>query len=348
MATTTERVVNYLLVEDNNEHGDIVRRCVRHTKMPSEVHCVSNGADCLAYLAGEKPFGDRSQYPYPHVVLLDIRMPGILDGLQTLKAIRADSRHRSLVVMMLTTSDRDTDVSRAYELGANGYIIKSDDTGEMIEKLLHLQLSFETLVQLPGRKQESALGPQEETQRESAPAGAVDSFVQCDQNAAFDMLVSTYQKDRDETLELLKSMEQVNATRFTNLVHRFCLEERNLFAGGQDVDWVFIREVVMEKLPRYTSLSKMAGLVTSITAVLESNQASHLDNSSWQLWQGFCRAYLSQEIDSPAEPDEEVPEPLPWRTQRWKAVAIGAIVVLFALLLGVIVRELDVIIWELR
>lgn len=161
----------------------------------------------------------------------------------------------------------------------------------MIEKLLHLQLSFETLVQLPRRKQESALGPQKEMQRESAPPDAVDSFVHCNQDSAFDMLVSMYQKDRDETLELLKTMEQVNDIRFANLVHRFCLEERDLLAGGEDVDWIFIREVVMEKLPRYTSLNKMAGLVTSLTAVLESNQASRRDNSSWQLWQGFCQAF---------------------------------------------------------
>ena len=99
----------------------------------------------------------------------------------------------------------------------------------------------------------------------------------------------------------------------------------------------------MEKLPRYTSLNKMAGLVTSITAVLEGNRAARLDNSSWQLWQGFCRAYLNQEMDSPLEPgeepDKEAPEPLPWLTQRWKALAIGALVALAALLLGVIVRE---------
>ena len=345
MPATTERVITYLLVEDNDEHAEIVEKCFRYHKLASEICRVKTGTDCLTYLAGEKPFGDRNEYPYPDVVLLDIRMPGILDGLQTLKAIRADSRHSSLSVMILTSSERDLDIDRAYKLGANGYIVKSDDTGEMIEKLLHLQNSFKTFVRLPGQKQEPALGSQKEMQGEPALPGTVDSFVHCNPDAAFDLLVSTYQKDRDETLELLKAMEQINVTRFANLVRRFCLEERNLFAGGQDVDWVFIREVVMEKLPRYMSLNKMAGLVTSITAVLESNQASRLDRSSWQLWQGFCRAYLNQEIDLPAELNEEVPNPLPWLAQHWKNVAIGALVVLFALLLGVIVRE--VIRWEL-
>lgn len=57
---------------------------------------------------------------------------------------------------------------------------------------------------------------------------------------------------------------------------------------------------------------------------------------------------LNQEIDAPEEPEEEVPEPLPWLAQRWKAVAIGALVMLFALLLVTIIRELNVIIWELH
>ena len=92
------------------------------------------------------------RYPYPDVVLLNVRMPGALDGLQTMQTIRSDSRHRSLVVMMLTTSDRDLDVSDAYELGANGYIVKSDDTSEMIEKILQMRWSFESLVQLPQEK----------------------------------------------------------------------------------------------------------------------------------------------------------------------------------------------------
>ncbi len=348
MATTAERVINYLLVEDNDEHALIEEKCFRCQQLASRVRRVKTGADCLAYLAGENPYGDRGEYPYPDVVLLDIRMPGVLDGLQTLKAIRADSRHCSLSVMMLTSSDRDLDVDRAYKLGANGYIVKSDDTGEMIEKLLHIQLSFETLVQLPGRKQDPAPGPQEELQGELTSPDTVDSRAHLDQDSTYDMLVATYRRSRDEALELLDTLEQVNTTRFANLVHRFCLEERNLFAGGQDVDWVFIREVVMERLPRYTSLNKMAGVVTSITAVLEGNRAARLDNSSWQLWQGFCRAYLNQGMDSSAIPYEEVSEPPPWFPQHWKAIAVAALVTLFALLMGVIVRELHPIIRSLQ
>ena len=339
MSATSERMINYLLVEDNDSHAEIVEKCFKFQKLASEVRRVKTGTDCLAYLAGEKMFADRSQYPYPDVMLLDIHMPGILDGLQTLKAIRADSRHSSLSVMMLTSSERDLDVNLAYKLGANGYIVKSDDTDKMLEKLMQLQHSFETLLQLPRQTQKSALDSEVEIQRESASPGPVDPFVECDQDDIFDTLVSKYKKNRDETVELFKAMEQVSASHFANLASRFCMEERHSFAGGEDVDWVFIREVMMDRLPRYTSLNKMAGLVNIITAVLEDNPAARLDNSSWQLWQGFCRAYLNQEMESPTEADDEPQEALPWLTQHWKNIAIGAIIVLFALLLGVIIRE---------
>ena len=152
MTVTPEQTINYLLVEDNDDHAEIIEVCFQYEKLPSRIRRVNNGADCLEYLAGRGPFADRTRNPYPDVLLLDVRMPGVMDGLQTLKAIRSDPRHRSLYVMMLTTSESDSDVSRDYDLGANGYIVKSADTGEMIEKLLRLQHSFESLVQLPARK----------------------------------------------------------------------------------------------------------------------------------------------------------------------------------------------------
>lgn len=142
MAATTERVLNYLLVEDNDDHADFVERCFRYGKLSGQIHRTHCGVDCLAYLDAERPSLDREQEPYPDVVLMDIRMAGALDGLHTLLAIRADPRHRSLPIIMLTSSDREKDVHRAYELGADGYIVKSFDTDEMTERLRQVQPPF--------------------------------------------------------------------------------------------------------------------------------------------------------------------------------------------------------------
>ena len=142
MGRTTEQVMTYLLVEDDDDHADIVGRCFHYAKLPVQVHRVATGVDCLNYLDGEEPFADRGRYPYPDAILLDIRMPGLLDGLRTLHAIRSDPEHRSLPVTMLTGSVRGPDVDRAHELGINGYIVKSDNTGEMMESLRNLQHSL--------------------------------------------------------------------------------------------------------------------------------------------------------------------------------------------------------------
>jgi len=68
---TTERVINYLLVEDNDDHADLVERCFRHGNIASAINRVRLGAECLAYLAGDAPFADRAEHPYPDVILLD-------------------------------------------------------------------------------------------------------------------------------------------------------------------------------------------------------------------------------------------------------------------------------------
>ena len=142
MTATIERVLTYLLVEDNDDHADLVERCFRYGNVPGQIRRAHCGVDCLAYLDAERTSSDREQDTYPDVILMDIRMAGTLDGLHTLLAIRADPRHRSLPVIMLTSSDREKDAHRAYELGADGYIVKCFETDEMTERLRQVRPPF--------------------------------------------------------------------------------------------------------------------------------------------------------------------------------------------------------------
>ncbi len=299
MTTTDERILTYLLVEDNDDHARIIEQCVRYGNRPDRIHRVSSGADCLKYLAGEAPFTDRSRFPYPDVVLLDIRMPGTLDGLQTLQAIRADPRCRLLVILMLTCSDCDLDVNRAYEMGANGYIIKSGDTMDMIEQLLQVRSSFDSLVRLPKRRQESGPRFRPEAKVPTTLLEAVKTLLEHDEDAALDLLASAYKQNRDKLLRLLLSLEQVDATRFAALAYRFCVERRHLFANAEDVDTIFLRSIVMETLPRYVALDKMGGMVAGIAAALKDNQWAGSNSPSWHIWQGFSQAYQSQSLSPP-------------------------------------------------
>lgn len=304
MTTAPTRTMTYLLVEDNDDHATIIEKCLRHGDQAHRIHRVKGGTGCLNYLSGDDEFADREQYPYPDVVLLDIRMPGTLDGLQTLKAIRSDPRRRSLVVMMLTTSDRDTDVNRAYELGANGYIVKSEDTAEMIDRLLQMHWSFTGLVQLPAQKHESNVGSQQEPDARTPLPSKLKPFLQRDEDAALNLLASYYSQYHDDFLELLDRLERVDSSRFASLVYRFCIDWRHLFIRRANVDWVFLRKVVMDKLPKYTAPEKMAGMVPGIAAALEGKVWEGGPPASWHAWQGFCQAYLNQTAYSTSEPTE--------------------------------------------
>jgi CheY-like chemotaxis protein len=142
MSVTPERLPTYLVVEDNDSHAELIERCFQLGQVPGEIHRAHCGVECLAYLDGKLPYSDRAQSPYPDVVLMDIRMSGTLDGLHTLQAIRADPRHRSVPVIMLSSSDRVEDVKRAYALGANGFVTKSLEVNEMTERLRRVQPSF--------------------------------------------------------------------------------------------------------------------------------------------------------------------------------------------------------------
>jgi DNA-binding response OmpR family regulator len=82
--------------------------------------------EAIAYLNGETPYEDRSRYPLPDLVLLDIKMPGT-DGFEVLRWIRAHWEFRELCVVMLTSSDEIRDVNQAYKLGANSFLVKPLD-----------------------------------------------------------------------------------------------------------------------------------------------------------------------------------------------------------------------------
>ena len=286
MATTSKKVLTYLLVEDDEDHANLIRECIQHGDMAQNVRHVSSGVNCLHYLNGEAPFNDRSQYPYPDIVLLDIRMPGTLDGLQTLQIIRADQRHRSLAVMIFTTSDRQQDINQAYELGVNGYIVKSGDISQMIEQLLWVRWSFESLISLPAHHQPTPNG-NVQANGKTLPSVTALAFLVSNEDTALNMLVTSYQENRKGFIELLNRLEKLDTSRFECLVHQFSLQHCDLFAGQNEVDWDFIRHVVREKLPKYLSAEEMAEVADRISAAIEANAMKDEDLPFLQAWQEF-------------------------------------------------------------
>jgi two-component system, response regulator len=119
-----------LLVEDDAAHAELIGRALEDSKVDHKLHHVSDGDEALAYLEGLPDVGA----PDPRVILLDFRLPRI-SGLGVLQRIRANQRLRMLPVVMLSSSGATRDVQTAYEQGANGYLVKPIDFGELRQRL---------------------------------------------------------------------------------------------------------------------------------------------------------------------------------------------------------------------
>lgn len=112
--------LHFLLIEDDDDHAEIVLRTVRTAPGENTIDRVPNGEAGLMYLRQEGRYASR---PRPDLVLLDLRLPG-RDGHDVLREIKADADLHSIPVVMLTTSAAEIDRVRAFANFANSYIIK--------------------------------------------------------------------------------------------------------------------------------------------------------------------------------------------------------------------------------
>ena len=115
-----------LLVEDNPDHAELVMRTMEESLVINRIYHVEDGQAALDYLYGSGKYADRMQFPMPHLMLLDLRLPKV-DGLDVLKQVKNDVALRPLPVVILTTSDAERDVAMAYEYHANSYVTKPVD-----------------------------------------------------------------------------------------------------------------------------------------------------------------------------------------------------------------------------
>ena len=126
-AGTDHRV---LLVEDDPDIIVLLRQAFLECGLRPPIHEAQDGDSAVAYLAGNPPYDDRSQYPLPTLVMLDLKLPR-RDGHEILEWIRAHDEFTQLPVVVLTSSGHDADIERAYACGANSYLVKPPQFGEL-------------------------------------------------------------------------------------------------------------------------------------------------------------------------------------------------------------------------
>jgi CheY-like chemotaxis protein len=124
-----------LLVEDNEDEVFIMQRAFRKEQIPNLLKVTRNGEQALAYLNGTGAYANREQNPIPTVIFLDLNLPKI-GGLEVLEKIRQGTVLKTLVVYILSASNRAADIERAAALGANGYFLKPAQI-EKFQELIH-------------------------------------------------------------------------------------------------------------------------------------------------------------------------------------------------------------------
>jgi len=112
-----------LIADDSEEDAQIMKRAFQRSGCNARLSFVRDGQEALDYLAGTGEYADRATHPLPRFMLLDLKMPK-LDGFDVLEWLQKHPNLKVLPVTVLTSSNLDRDVDRAYFLGANSYVVK--------------------------------------------------------------------------------------------------------------------------------------------------------------------------------------------------------------------------------
>lgn len=123
--------VEILLVEDNPMDAELTIRALKSGGLANKLLWVKDGQQALDFLFRQSEYASRED-TVPRIVLLDLKMPKI-DGIEVLRAVRADARTKQIPVVIMTSSQEEQDVVRSYELGVNSYVVKPVDFNAMAE-----------------------------------------------------------------------------------------------------------------------------------------------------------------------------------------------------------------------
>jgi chemotaxis family two-component system response regulator Rcp1 len=141
----SSRPAEILLVEDNPADVRLTREALREGKVRNNLYVAPDGVEALALLRNEGKYAD---VPRPDLILLDLNLPK-KDGREVLEEIKADPALRKIPVVILTSSEAEQDIVRAYDLHANCYVTKPVDLDQFIHVVQSIEDFWFTIVKLP-------------------------------------------------------------------------------------------------------------------------------------------------------------------------------------------------------
>lgn len=144
------RPLTILLVEDDPDHAEMIRRTLEAGRTTQRLLHVRDGQEAIEYLSREGVFNDAVNYPLPDLLLLDLRLPKI-SGLEVLEWMKSRPNLRGIATVILTTSSAEADMTMAYRLGAISYLVKPfaiEEFARLLDACSHYWLSWNRFPEL--------------------------------------------------------------------------------------------------------------------------------------------------------------------------------------------------------
>jgi CheY-like chemotaxis protein len=133
-----------LLVEDDDGHARLLEKNLRRAGVVNRLLRVADGQEAVDYFSRASSSQNSTDYPLPSIVLLDVRMPR-LDGFEVLAHLKGDPQLLNIPVIMLTSTDNQVEINRAYQMGANGYVVKPVGVESFIDRVAKLGMFIEVI-----------------------------------------------------------------------------------------------------------------------------------------------------------------------------------------------------------
>ena len=143
--------IEILLVEDNSNDVELALRALKRINLTNKVIRVSDGAEALDYVFARGPFKTGNPLNIPKLILLDLKLPKV-NGLEFLKILKADPVAKLIPIVVLTSSNEESDMIESYRLGVNSFIVKPVDFDKFMDSVRNIGLYWLLLNQQPDIK----------------------------------------------------------------------------------------------------------------------------------------------------------------------------------------------------
>jgi CheY-like chemotaxis protein len=146
MPTTKSIII--LVADDDEEDRMLVREALEESRLANNLKFVEDGEELMTYLRNQGQYADKSRYPTPGLILLDLNMPR-KDGREAVREIKADPNLRIIPIVVLTTSKAEEDIIKTYDLGVSSFITKPVTFSSLVEIMKVLGKYWFEIVELP-------------------------------------------------------------------------------------------------------------------------------------------------------------------------------------------------------